>query len=461
MITGLATDATTGGHFTDQYGSPRLWVATETWGLPVNAGNWSSPGYQHDYDTFFADRAGQGFTVTMTDPVWAEPQATAYSGNDWDGTTPLAGGSTNPSSAALNSAFWTRIDYMFSSAAAQGITIGMVLYNGDGVGNGGTLQNTWTTTQWTDWATKVGARYKNTQNLVWLVGNDAFSPGSDSQWDAIQAGLAAAGDSHLIAAWYNAECTSRYVTDTNTAEPWGVSHSAFNFCYTYNAGYWIAEYAYLEVADEGASSLLPVVWGDGFFYPGSPGAYFATYDRAMRQEWWWWLASGGRGILGEAENVYPWTSSSAAAVTGDWFFANNAANIVAAFTGLAGWHLLVPDTSNALVTGGRGTRVSGFASGGSGGQYEESFVNSYVAASRTPDSGSGSHLAVLYLPNHTTITIDQAKMAAGYTATWVDPVSGATSAATAGGTPPSVTYNSTAKGANSEGDPDWVLVLQG
>jgi Putative collagen-binding domain of a collagenase len=74
-----------------------------------------------------------------------------------------------------------------------------------------------------------------------------------------------------------------------------------------------------------------------------------------------------------------------------------------------------------------------------------------VAASITP---SGS-LAMLYLPNATTITINQSLMQSGYTATWVDPVSGATSPAT-----PGSTYNSTAQGNNSQGDPDWVLVLQ-
>ena len=111
------------------------------------------------------------------------------------------------------------------------------------------------------------------------------------------------------------------------SEPWGVSNSAFNFGYTYNCGYWNVEYMYLEVADEGAANLLPSIWGDGFFWNGSSGAgYDSTQDRALRQEWWWTLASGARGVLGEAENVYPWSASSCpGAVTGDWFFANNAA----------------------------------------------------------------------------------------------------------------------------------------
>jgi hypothetical protein len=63
---------------------------------------------------------------------------------------------------------------------------------------------------------------------------------------------------------------------------------------------------------------------------------------------------------------------------------------------------------------------------------------------------------VIYSGKALNITIDQSKMAAGYTVTWIDPVTGATFAGT-----PGSTYNSTtARGNNSAGDPDWVLVLK-
>jgi hypothetical protein len=451
-ITGLA--GTPGaGYFTDQNNNPRLWVASETWGLPVNAGQWTSPqgNWQSDFDTFFSERAAQGFTICMTDPVWAESGNNDYNGNTWDGVTPLVGGSTDPSSAALNSTFWTRIDYMLTSAAENGITIGLVLNDSDDPNNSADLMYSWTTAQWTAWATQVATRYACTPSLIWLVGNDAFSPYSDSIWNAVLSGLSAAGDSHLIAAWYNSETTSRYLTDTNASEDWGISHSAFNFCYTYNASYFVIEYAYGEVANEGAADLLPVVQGDGFFYQGDSGsAYYAPQDRFQRQWWWWALADGARGILAEAENTYQWASTAPAAVTGDWPFANNLPYIVSLYTSLPGWNLLMPDLSSSLVTGGRGSKVSGLASGGGGGSYS-GFGNSWVAASITP---TGS-LAVLYLPNATTITINESLMQSRYTAKWVDPVSGATSPAT-----PGSTYNSTAQGSNSQGDPDWVLVLQ-
>ena len=126
-------------------------------------------------------------------------------------------------------------------------------------------------------------------------------------------------------------------------------------------------------------------------------------------------------------------------------------NIVSTFTGWNEWWKLIPDLSSALVTAGRGTRVSGMASGGGGGQYESSFTNDWVAASKTPDG----KLAVMYLPNHTIITVDTSLLAAGWTASWIDPVTGADSGAGTG-----TTFNSTAKGNNSQGDPDWVLVFQ-
>ncbi len=46
-------------------------------------------------------------------------------------------------------------------------------------------------------------------------------------------------------------------------------------------------------------------------------------------------------------------------------------------------------------------------------------------------------------------------LASGWAASWIDPISGATSSAGSG-----PTFNSTAKGNNSQGDPDWVLVFQ-
>jgi hypothetical protein len=449
-ITGLVTNSG-GGYFTDQDGNPRLWVASETWGLPPYAGKWTSPqgNWQSDYDNFFSARSAQGVTVTMIDPVDG-PDGPNMNGTTWDGLAPFASG--GDPTTGLNNTFWERIDYAITSAQSNGITIGFV-FNAYDWDQGGAYAS-WTTGQFQAFGAAIGARYACQPNIIWLFGNDAYQGLDDTDWDYILTGLRGAGANQLVGAWWSAEYTSRYETDNNGVCAWGVTNSDFNFCYTYNAAYWVIQYAYGEAADEGAASLLAPVWGDGYFYQGaSGGGYYAPQDRAMRQETWWTLAAGARGILSEAENIWQWTSAAClAAVTADWFLVNNLGNIVTRFTSLPDWHLLMPDLSSTFVTAGRGTEVSGLPSGGGGGSYEDSFANSWVAASVTP---SGS-LAVLYLPNATTITINQSLMQSGYTATWVDPVSGAMSQAT-----PGSTYDSTAKGSNSQGDPDWVLVLQG
>ena len=231
----------------------------------------------------------------------------------------------------------------------------------------------------------------------------------------------------------------------------GATNSAFNFCYSYNANYWVIEYAYGEVVNQGQAHLLPTILGDGYFYQGGT-SYSATLDRAVRQEAWWALASGARGILFESEGIWKWDASTTPAlVTTEWFPVNNLPNIVSAYTGLTGWQNLIPDTGSALVTGGAGH---------AGDRVHRGRVAAASTSRRSPTptwrrrSPRISRLAVLYLPNATTITIDQTKLGTGYGAKWMDPVTGATTVATVGST-----YNSTAQGNNSQGDPDWVLVL--
>src|SRR6185437_2756618 len=208
------------------------------------------------------------------------------------------------------------------------------------------------------------------------------------------------------------------------------------------------EYAYSEVASHGASTLLPVVWGNGWYYAG--GSVYSSADRVSRQEAWWVLTAGARGFVAES-NQRLWSSSAPGSAATQWFFVNNLPAIITTYTSWAQWYNLLPDLSSALVTAGRGTRVTGLGAGGSGTPYEPSFVNSWVTASKTPDGT----LAVAYLPNSTTITVNTALLASGWAASWIDPVTGASTAAGAG-----PTYNSTAKGTNSQGDPDWVLVFQ-
>jgi len=517
-ITGLGGSGA--GYFIDNRGNPRLVWGDALWGLCGNAGRWNSGNWQADYDGIIANRAAQGFTAIYTKPMGTTQNLGINDdGRTFDPLYPFQGGTpstgvslANPSTG-LTANYWARIDYLFTRAAANNITIFLnaIGYNSDFTSSGPLAGKS--STEFQAYGTALGNRYKNTPNLIWVVADDYFGS-VDTLISAFLTGLRGTGDTHPIAIENMAESDSKYifqvtdtgcgttngnatVTDSNaTAQyvgaavsgsgiqagsvissvsagvsftmnktatatatvslkitdqqtSWGYTNAQYNFEYSYNQAYYGVEESYKE------TSPLTVLQGDGYFYQGG-SAYDTTYDRAFRQDAWWALASGAVGKISGSESMWQYQSSALASSATDWWYANNSLAIVNAFTALPGWHLLVPDTANALITGGRGTRATGFDAGGGGGQYEPAFTSGYVAASRTPDGGSGSSLAVIYMPLATTITIDQTKMAAGYTATWVDPVTGATSSAT-----PGSTYNSTAKGNNSRSQPDWVLVLQG
>ena len=452
FIAGVSASASTqAGYFTDQHSNPRLWVCDQMYGLVGNAGRWNGSGggtYQQDYDSYWSERAAQGVTAVLVELVSSLPDGGVYdNGNTWDNVPPFNTGQ-DPASG-LNSTYWTRFDYLLNSALKNGLTVFPIFditYNSAS----GECFNGWTNTQYQAFGAALGGRYKNQPNLMWMFGDDTFPTTYDTFFDSILAGLSGAGDTHPLTAMWLAEYTSRYETDNNLESAWGTAHSAFNSCYTYNAGYWCIEYAYGEVVNEGAAALLPVVWNNGYHYSGGT-TYDHTNDRAMRQEVWWCLAAGARGVTTYSHNNYLWNAAgNPATVTSDWFFANSLNNVVSTYQSLTNWQKLLPDLSSSFVTAGRGTRVAGLTSGGGGGAYEPSFANSWVAASITPDGT----LAVCYLPNATTITCTTSMLAAGWAAHWVDPITCAASSAGAG-----PAFNSTAKGSNSQGDPDWVLVF--
>jgi hypothetical protein len=459
-IAGLG--GTGAGYFADQHGSARMVLGDAAWGLCGNAGRWNSGNWQADYDGYLGNRAAQGFTAIYTKPMGTtqnlginDDGRTFDSLFPFQGGTPATGVSLAAPSSGLTSAYWARIDYMLSSALAKGITVFLnaIGYDSDFESSGPLAGKS--STEFGAYGTALGTRYASQPNLVWMVADDYFGA-ADASIAAFLTGLRGAGDTHPIAIENMPESTSRNTLDTSpSVAAWGTAHAQFNFVYTYNVTYRGVEQAYLE------TSPVPVIWGDGYFYQGgNSGSYQGgtgafAYDHAVRQDAWHAVSSGARGWINGSEGIWQYQSTALADSNTEWWYVHGAGVIRTVMESLPGWHLLVPDTSSALVTAGRGTHAGAFASGGGGGQYEVKFTDAYVTASRTPDSGSGSSLAVIYMSHATTITIDQTKIASGYTATWVDPLTGAASSAT-----PGSTFNSTAKGSNSAGEADWALVLQ-
>jgi Protein of unknown function (DUF4038) len=455
VITGLAG----GGHgwFVDQYNQPRLYWADIAYGLPANAGRYTNT-YQQDFDQFHALRASQGLNANACHPFGhSHTGCNNDVGNTWDGVYPFTiNGSAatltgQAGTVGLNSTFWTRIDYMFTSAAANGMTIllniSMSCDMPTGASHGfanGVFQHA-TTAQIQTASQLIATRYLTTPNLIWYYGDDYYND-DNTNYNAMQTGIAASGDTRpATIEYYSTGTTARRDisgSPTGTPFPWGASYATFNWCYEYWVTYFAIEFAYQE------NSQIPVVWGDGFFY--EDGGNAAGDAHIMRNMVWWALASGARGCTMGTESGVQWPTGELTVLGAQAWFNNSAKAVRTYFEGLPGWYNLLPDLSSALVTAGRGSRQAYNA-----GQWGNVNIgtDNYVCASRTPDGS----LAVIYCAVAFSITIDQTQMGAGYTATWVDPVTAATSSGT-----PGATYNSgTAKGSNSIGDADWVLVLQG
>jgi hypothetical protein len=457
VITGQ-TGGNWAAYFHDQNGSPRLYLGGETWGLPGNAGRWNGGNWRGDYDNYHAIRYAQGYTANVTHP-WGHTHTGCNNdlGHTWDGVFPfLVNGSTadltgQGGSITLNDPFWQRIDYMLTSAAGVGITVFLDLSMANdmptGAGHGftnGVFQNA-STAQIQSASQAVATRYASTPNLVWFFGDDYYND-DDTNYNAMWTGINAA-DPRIASCtsieYYPTGNTARYdlsgAPGGETPHGWGNTHATYNFVYCYMQTYFGIEYAYTEPTQIG-----PVIWGDGMFW-GNAGTS-AQNDQVQRNNVWWSLASGARGFVAENENVLQWSSTAVASLTGDGAFPATVKNIYTLFSGLPGWWKLIPDTGNALVTAGRGTRAVYNSN-----EYLANTDN-YVAASRVADGS----LAVIYCAAAMSITIDQAKMAPGYTATWADPASGALT-----GTATGSTYSSSGLGSNSAGGADWVLILQG
>ena len=453
-------------YFTDQGGAPVLPLIEQAWALPFNAGRWNGGNWQSDIDAYMSTRASQGYTV-WAGVAWGNDHvdSTVLSGGrTWDGIYPIVVNgtpgkiTTGSETITLNDPFWQRIDYLFTSALKNGISCYLNLgMQYDFTGS----PNIWfnlSTAQAYTFGALIVARYPRASypNVFFFFGDDG-SGGQDTFFTQMLSGITDAGDTRHVSVEQLPETNSHIEFDTTAVYlpgGFGEASANYNWVYTYDPSYNGVEKSYTELPVPGRQ---PVVWGDGVWY-GDNSSTQNIADYTIRRFTWWALASGARGFndtSGSTNNglVWQWQNGALAAVTTDpngTFVTSTCGVITTYFTSLAGWHTLIPDTGNVFITSGRGTKTTNDAPGFNPAKYGDS--DNYVAGSITPDGS----LAVIYCGQFFTITINQALLAPGYTATWVDPVTAATTATATGGT-----YNSTPLGNNSAGNADWVLVLQG
>jgi Protein of unknown function (DUF4038)/Putative collagen-binding domain of a collagenase len=377
---------------------------------------------------WFADRQQQGFNAAIVSLIGATANGgPSDDGATFDGLLPFEDGDI----LRWREPYWERVTSYLQMAAERGITV--MLYPIDGWTIGHSFVPT-SIEQCHRFGGMVARRFRDLPNIVWMSGGD-YEPdtddlarGSDVDHciDAMLRGIRETGDDRPFSIQLGAR------KSVSTDNPYWARRVDWNFVYTYYPTY----KAVLDARRR--TPAIPAVMGEAN-YEGENNQEETppTTDETLRRQVLWSLTSGAAGeFMGSDDWEFHdgWEERlSTPALT-------QITRLRALFSELEWWRL-VPDTNSELVTGGRGTELTGD-------EPMDVLENDYATAARTPDG----RLAVVYLPTERTITVDLSAMASGTRAAWVDPASGARRPV-----PTAATF--TPPGPNAAGDGDWLLLL--
>jgi hypothetical protein len=410
-----------GRYFLDQRGKPLLLHGDSPWALMTKL----SP---EQARLWFADRQQQGFNAAIVSLIGATANGgPSDDGATFDGLLPFEDGDI----LRWREPYWERVTSYLQMAAERGITV--MLYPIDGWTIGHSFVPT-SIEQCHRFGGMVARRFRDLPNIVWMSGGD-YEPdtddlarGSDVDHciDAMLRGIRETGDDRPFSIQLGAR------KSVSTDNPYWARRVDWNFVYTYYPTY----KAVLDARRR--TPAIPAVMGEAN-YEGENNQEETppTTDETLRRQVLWSLTSGAAGeFMGSDDWEFHdgWEERlSTPALT-------QITRLRALFSELEWWRL-VPDTNSELVTGGRGTELTGD-------EPMDVLENDYATAARTPDG----RLAVVYLPTERTITVDLSAMASGTRAAWVDPASGARRPV-----PTAATF--TPPGPNAAGDGDWLLLL--
>ena len=414
----------------DQTGHPYMIVGDSPHSLIVNL-------TEAEANTYFADRQAHGFNA-----AWVEILCNGYtggsaSGETYDGLAPFLTSQAFSAPpwdfSAPNPAYFKRVDDMVKLAAQHGITV--FLDPADTGGWMGPIESNGPTTDF-NYGVYLGNRYKSFPNVVWINANDFQTWNNatdDADVSAIAKGIASVDHNHLQTVELNYDASS----SLDDAKTWA-SIIKLNLAYTYHPTYGEVLHAYNQ------APTTPTFMGEANYEFENNTAANPPSTYVLRLQEYWTMTSGATGQL--YGNHYTWddgTNWTDEKTHLDTAGVQQLQYMSALFDRLP-WQNLVPDQSHAFVTEGYGTPSTG-------GALAES---NYVTAAFDPDGTTG----VAYLPRASTITINMNKMKAAVTGRWYDPTTGTYT--TIGTFANSGTHQFMSPGPHSDGNDDWVLLLQ-
>jgi hypothetical protein len=262
------------------------------------------------------------------------------------------------------------------------------------------------------WGRYVGKRYRDFDNLVWLIGGDRNPEKARQDVDAMVLGIKEFDSRHLFTAHCHPENSAM---DQFKDEGW----LDLNTTYTYGIVH------RMLLADFNRVPAMPFLLIESTY----EGEHNASPVQIRRQAYWAVLCGAAGQVMG---NRPVWLFDPGWEVALDSAGARDMSRLHALFTSRP-WYDLVPDQKHEVVVDGLG----------------EFRGLDYLAAARTRDGGT----VIAYLPTSRAFTVDMTKIAGkSVRAWWFNPRDGKWDPA--GEFPASGKRQFT-----PPGEGDWVLVL--
>ena len=383
-----------------------------------------------DAAAYIANRKAAGFNALWVDLLCAKYTGCRADGTTFDGIKPFK---TPGDLSTPNPAYFARADAMIRLAAKAGMVVFL-----DPIETGGwlgVLRNNGLAKD-RAYGRFLGRRYKRFGNIVWSSGNDFQTwrkASDDAVVLAVAKGIRSVDHAHIQTVELD------YLKSGSLDDGRWRPVIKLDAAYTYFP-------TYAEVLQEyNRKQFLPVFMVEaGYeFEQNSPSISKGDPEILRRQEYWSVLSGATGQFYG---NHYTWPFADGWKNHLDTPGSAQVGYLAKLFAGKR-WFRLVPDQAHRIVTAGYGT----FTSTGNVGS------SNYVTTAATRDGT----LAMSYLPTGGTITVDTARLAARVQARWYDPAKGTYSPVSGSPFTNAGKVQLTTPGKNADGDPDWVLVLNG
>jgi hypothetical protein len=290
------------------------------------------------------------------------------------------------------------------------------------------------------WGTFAANKFLNSPNLIWVTGGDyGGSPEGDcpimGEVKAMANAIKAVDNRHIMTHHPGIDQSSNTCYKNESWLDFSGSYWDFNYSNVYST--------YRNVLrDYNSTPTRPAVSVEtGYEGPWGEQPDDQLTARTSRMQSAHQVLAGGLGFSYGANATYEMKNNEGKTwqQTITEKGGRHQGYVAKAFNTRA-WWTLVPDQNRSVLTAGGGN--SGDAN--------------YAAAGRSADG----KLVMVYSPNSKNLTVDMTKLSATATARWYDPTNGQYRAITGSPFPNTGSRQFQTPGNNSDGDPDWILILE-